>query len=512
MSTTTGNKPATPRVPPAFLGIDINHCKTPGCANFGVPIPTMAARGPGAQNPYTVVSNGKGVPAARCNLCGHHRTPTHFKGAYQSIGKTDIGSRRFRCKSCGRTFSVKPKGLNPIARQRQSDKNRTILSALTNKVPMRRICEMVDVSPRVLYERIDFFHEQALAFLADRESRMADLGIKRLYVGVDRQEYVVNWSRREDKRNVVISACAAADNATGYVLAMNTNFDPEPDRAAVEAAAAAAGDHIVGVPHRRFARLWLGIDFLNSYIASKTKPKAALPKPDGSLVSSIETRYAMAFQNEDPEAGQPPALEDSLPGTGMLVHSEYTLYGHFLALRHRLESVGKVRFFLDQDSGIRGACLGAFADMILDKRCDAFYVSIAKDLTVDEKRLRMKEANDAFVGLAKALMEEMEAKGEKVPSRDEVMLALLRSRIAEAQTIGPWKDRWVSHPLPSMSEPEKALCHLTDFGQFKGDEDHLAWLYNKASLHAVDSFFNRLRRRFSMLERPVSSRRPPGIE
>ena len=54
-----------------------------------------------------------------------------------------------------------------------------------------------------------------------------------------------------------------------------------------------------------------------------------------------------------------------------------------------------------------------------------------------------------------------------------------------------------------MTEPEKALCYLTDLGDY--DPDHLAWLYGKASLHAVDSWFNRLRRRSSMLERPISS-------
>ena len=47
------------------------------------------------------------------------------------------------------------------------------------------------------------------------------------------------------------------------------------------------------------------------------------------------------------------------------------------------------------------------------------------------------------------------------------------------------------------------MCFLTDIGDY--DEDHLAWLYNKASLHAVDSWFNRLRWRLLMLERPVSS-------
>ena len=54
-----------------------------------------------------------------------------------------------------------------------------------------------------------------------------------------------------------------------------------------------------------------------------------------------------------------------------------------------------------------------------------------------------------------------------------------------------------------MGEPEKAACWLTEQGQF--DEGHVAWLYNKASLHAVDAFFQKVRRRISLLERPIHS-------
>jgi len=48
-----------------------------------------------------------------------------------------------------------------------------------------------------------------------------------------------------------------------------------------------------------------------------------------------------------------------------------------------------------------------------------------------------------------------------------------------------------------------ALSYLTDIQGY--DEDHLAWLYNKASLHAIDRFFMQVRRRLSLLERPISS-------
>ena len=57
---------------------------------------------------------------------------------------------------------------------------------------------------------------------------------------------------------------------------------------------------------------------------------------------------------------------------------------------------------------------------------------------------------------------------------------------------GKWEDRWLAHPFPTMGEPEKAVAYLTDFGDY--DEDHRAWLYNKASLHGVNSFFNQVRR------------------
>ena len=74
--------------------------------------------------------------------------------------------------------------------------------------------------------------------------------------------------------------------------------------------------------------------------------------------------------------------------------------------------------------------------------------------------------------------------------------------------IGKWSDRWLLHPFPSMSEPEKAICYLTDYGDYK--PDHLARLYAKASLHAIDRFFMQVRRRMSLLERPISTSSAAG--
>lgn len=164
-----------------------------------------------------------------------------------------------------------------------------------------------------------------------------------------------------------------------------------------------------------------------------------------------------------------------------------------------MSAVEKVRFFLDQDSGIRAACPGAFQQEIQKRSCDAFYVRINKHLTVDEKKR----------ALARSQREYRKAKGRHLDLiENELKLHLIKQRMAEVAEIGKWKDQWLTHPFPSMSEPEKAICYLTNFGDY--DQDHQAWLYNKASLHSIDCFFMQVRRRLSLLERPFTSASSAG--
>jgi len=170
------------------------------------------------------------------------------------------------------------------------------------------------------------------------------------------------------------------------------------------------------------------------------------------------------------------------------------MYGHFYHLHKMLENTDKVRFFLDQDSGIRAACLSAFQKEVSNRTCDAFYVRINKDLTVDEKRRVLHESRQLF--------KDVQAQYPDL-TENEVKLMLIKQRMANMQEIGKWKDRWLIHPFPNMSEPEKAICYLTNYNDY--DEEHQAWLYNKASMHGIDCFFMQVRRRLSLLERPISS-------
>jgi len=360
-----------------------------------------------------------------------------------------------------------------------------------NKSPFRRICEVADIDPKTLYGKIIFIYGQCLAFAADREKRLLNgMAIPRLYLGVDRQDYVVNWTRHEDRRNVMLHAVGSADNATGYVFGMHLNYDASLDYDAIEKDAIAAGDYQAKAPFRRYARCWLKADYDDAVRKSKQKKQRAR----NTLQDDIEAEYIDAIQRDDVEISETQDSGQRLPTRGIQIHAEYTLYGHFFYLKRLLGGVEKLRFFLDQDSGMRAACLAAFQPEISTGKADAFYVRIAKTLMVMEKRAAIAASRAAF---------EVARKSNPGLSDAELETLLIKERIAHMATIGKWQDRWLLHPFPNMSEPEKAVCHLTDRHDY--DQDHLARLYNKASMHAIDCFFMQVRRRLSILERPIAS-------
>ncbi len=409
-----------PRIPLEADGIQVNFCKNPLCANYGIPASTQKQpRGPGSatrnRDQYRIsrgskipvtqlvclccgevfpVKSNQGIveeikrigqyleptvePSCPDELCSNHTVGVSAgKSAYQSFGKTRSGSQRYRCKVCAKLFSV-PK---PTTGQKQPHKNKTIFKLLMNKTPLKRICEVADVHMETIYGKINFLHRQCLAFTADREQKLlAGKPVRRLYVSVDRQDYVVNWTRREDKRNVTLSAIGSADNETGYVFQMNLNYDPSLDAHQIETDADSIGDHHHQFAYREYARLWLPDDYAKSVQRAVRNKSASV-----DLNGSIESAYHATTRRDDVEASESPSHTRKLPANGMQVHSDYTMYGHFFHLQRLFGGVEKVRFFLDQESGIRAACLTAFQSKVANRTCDAFYVRINKEMTVDEK-------------------------------------------------------------------------------------------------------------------------------
>jgi len=103
------------------------------------------------------------------NMCeNHHIGLESTPSAYQKFGKSRHGTPRYRCKLCKKTFSIG----KSTRKHKAPHKNAIIFGLLINKMPLKRIMEVADVSATTLYGKIDFIHRQCLAFIANRERKM----------------------------------------------------------------------------------------------------------------------------------------------------------------------------------------------------------------------------------------------------------------------------------------------------------------------------------------------------
>jgi hypothetical protein len=408
------------------------------------------------------------------------------------------GSIRWKCKACGKIFT---QGAKPTKRQEITHKNREIFALLVNKMPMRRICEVTGLHPKVVYDKFQWIHRQCQLFVGERERRLlnAEVPIPSMYVAVDRQQYVVNWSNRKDKRNVQLAAIASAELKTSYVFGFQLNFDEAADPTKIEGDAALIGDAVISPPYRKYARVWLRGDYAasaaNSQLGARKLAKAmSIARSQSEVEGEIGGRYDENLLRQDIEVSEDGANELKLPDHGMQVHEQYTTYAHFLLLRRLIERTPKVRLFLDQDPGFRAAFMTVFQDRVRARTADAFYVSVLKDATNDQKEKLVAQSKARLAAAQKA------APGL---SKRQIEIEMVKQEMKAAQHLGKWGDTWIAHPFPTKSEPEKKICWLTDMGDYT--EDHAAALYLKASLHAVDRFFMRARRMLSLAERPIAS-------
>jgi len=182
------------------------------------------------------------------------------------------------------------------------------------------------------------------------------------------------------------------------------------------------------------------------------------------------------------------------------------MYGHFLFLKHLLPNVEKIRFYMEKESGIRSACLATFTEEVKQKSCDAFYVKINKEMTIIEK-------NNAMA-IGKAALEYFrESKSGYEDLSDNSLRVLMFERAIKLNQFfyaGHYRDKWFWYPAPLKNEPEKAVSWLTDTDDNSYSEFHLAKLMFRASLFGIDRFFMQVRRRISLLERPISSSSATG--
>jgi transposase-like protein len=537
----------SPRIPKEFKGIQVNCCKFTRCENFGL-TPEQAQetelfkeynknklnRQVRISDPYYLIVGGSnGISSIKCRSCeainanSENNNQVHYiiksnqaaHEEYERIssyldrpdskcinekclshksekynikkkGTTAKGTQRYQCNDCGKTFIGKPTNRT----HEKSELNKLFFKELVGKSPLRQIEFKLEMSMGMIYRRIDFIHNQCMAFVADRERRLYESkSFNRLYLCTDRQVHKSNWTNRKNKKNCEFYGIGTADLGSDYIFAFNFNYDPNMDPEAVEAKAYAISDSKELNHNRKFARVWTKSDFE----ASKIRMAQRKAKSAGSQEEYIEFKTSEGFADEM-SSSENLAKDTDIPVKGMEVHNEYTMIAHFLLLKKLTKNVKKTRFYLDLDSGMKTWYLAAFKEEIQAGNSDGFLVTMEKEMTVDYKRTAVYEAQEKiknFCGRTYASLTHEQ--------RHRVVNDMIIENIDSPFIPKKSVDAWIRNPMPFMSEPEKMISSFTNIDRY--DLEHQANLYRKGSLHSIDRFFMQIRRKVYMFERPTNS-------
>ena len=428
--------------------IQVNHCRQPSCANFGVPARTKQGKtGPSADRDlnYKVHSTNKGqTPSIKCKGCGdnppmksnasiaaevrrlvraggilrteemigcrnpgcqNHGLPIalHPK-QYRKCGLAG-GAQNHQCKSCGRKMlASKPVRLHDAARRQAVD----VFSRIANKSPVRRAVNGARLpSARGYYSLLDFIHARCRehsgrfdrACMDGRARLPADMNLE-----TDMQEYTLNWVSRLDRRNVVLSAHCTVDVDTRFILGLHANFDDGADPFATNAEAAKAGELDGPEAFRKHAHYWLAGDELRS---GRAMSRSVIDRR--TLARQVEALYANAESREDVENIKLQHHNESyrtpFMTNGLQAHMPYTAYAHWQLL-HRIFTGGgavRVQAIMNMKPMNRAAFLCAFKDEVKRGDAHAFYVRYDKFKTVDEREAILAESRRKRQAFARTL-------------------------------------------------------------------------------------------------------------
>ena len=536
--------PATFVLPGAERTIQVNHCKMPDCTNFGVPARTKHGKtGPSADRDqhYKVHSTSRGtIPSIRCKVCKdnppvksndcivqeierltdeggiwrleestgcgndaceNHKRPVAFHPKeYRKRGKPPSGvGHYYQCKRCGRRTLVS----DPVRLHQNHRHAVDVLGRIANEAPVRGSFRGARLkSTQAYYQILDFLTRRCRAYSGNVDRALIDGRLKLpkdLNVQSDAQVYQLNWVSRMDRRNVELSTYCTVDAGSSFVLGMQSNFDERVDPFEINSEAIDCGDLELPEAFRQHGQYWLAGDELGAGRAMARRDERARI----DLLSQIEELYAAAETRGDVENIELQALDTTYVtpflSTGLQVHMPYTAYAHWFLLHRILTGAGveKIQLNTDIDSMTRAAFLTAYADEVKRGDAHAFFVKYTKWQTIDERK-RILDASKRKLGEYR-----LAAPGRVNWSKRKLAREMMKEYIADRENHGKWDDEWAVHPLPTINEPEKAMCWLTPNADL--DDNRKADMFLRSGLARIDNMFQKTRRLINALERPIGT-------
>ncbi|MCA1027579.1 insertion element protein [Cytobacillus kochii] len=425
-------------------------------------------------------------------------TPFNEPNGFYKQGKSRLGTQRFQCKICKKKTSLTPKRDNSITyNQKRSDVHHLFAKLLLSRTPVTRTCEILEIGRGTYYDKLELLYRRCLEFLKRHEVKpLQRLEFKEMWLNTDKMTYYLNnvrekgmgGSRYDDveENQFPTHVLVSADVLSRYVFRSDVAYDWE----------ITLGDIALDT-------VLLKEDHLNEFAKKYVQyPKYShYPQPS----SANDTQSKSEYYKELVLVERRMKYID-----GLNVSSTYTTVAHLWLIK-QIVKAPEWRFVTDEDNSLMTSINRVFSKEI--RLSDAHHF-----LCQTDKTKTRKQAREEFVQARVDLIDWGTMRGYGTRSLRKLAYLQMaelfehhefhKEIVTAVGTHLEYADNPILHPLATIDRGLRSVDCTTNLFSLVPKE--IAAFILNVNDNATNTFIQHIRRRLSILERPLTTARGDG--
>lgn len=415
--------------------------------------------------------------------------------SFYKRGKSSSNSQKYQCKKCGKFTNVLPSQRECFTyHQKKNDILPRFAIQIMNRTPVTRTMEILKIGASTYYNKLEWLHRKCLEFLERHETKpLKEKHFKDLWLNTDKFSYYLNNIRKKGHGDDYLMQERPVFPT--YVVATVDLFSRYAFRTDI------AFDYNI-----RAEDIEKDIEILKeNHLYNFAQKNARYRYSYYGVADDLDVK-----ENDDDDLIDKNNLDLRKDYTdGFHVNTTYTAYAQYWLIK-RMLSVDNLNYVCDEDNSIITALMRVYADEIKHGNVNIFTCKVDKKL----------DKNDAYANYAMAVDELKnwrEITGFK-GSLKEVAISklandlnyhkLYKNIMYNGKNYPLHIDNPIEHPYPDKDEGIRYVDCLTDLSKLSSIE--LAKMLYNVDMRSINTYFNQIRRRVSILERPLVSGRGEG--
>lgn len=424
-------------------------------------------------------------------------TPFDHKKEFYKQGKSTSNSQRWQCKRCKKITNVLPsRKQSTTYHQQRNDILPTFAKLLLNKVPISRSCEILEIGVGTYYHKLEWLYRRCLEFLDRYETEpFKDKHFREIWLNTDKMHYLLNNVRKKGQGGNKFRGMEDLNLQT-YIVVTSEVFSRYAFRSDV------AYDWDITFEELALDTIRYKDDRLNEFSKKNARLEISLfPQEPSKKDNDLNAQYTHDINK---------IKHRSQYVDGLHVNATYTNIAHYWLIK-QLVKANEWRMISDNDSSIKTAFYRVFAEEI--KRYDAHHFLSLVDREKSRKQC-LQEFEDAKQDLLEwGFQSGYDTKNLRKLAKYYLTELFTRYTFHEEvsegkRTFNKYANNPVEHPLASRDKGLHLVDCTTDLSSYESED--IAKMILEVNDNATNAFIQQMRRRLSILERPLMTARGEG--